>query len=202
MPRSPTRRRPSMRPENIRRRMNSRVFNVLAALVIAGLYWAWDTYSASDAITFSVSGEAVSAPAAAHLTESATHSTAAARTPDRDMPDPARVTTDADIDAVISARRSNVQIAFSADVLKTLADDNTGSRHQRFLVVTPAGNRVLVAHNIDLAPRVDGLAAGSRVTLSGEFEWNEKGGVLHWTHHDPAGRHPAGWIEYAGRRFQ
>ena len=52
------------------------------------------------------------------------------------------------------------------------------------------------------APRLDGLAVGDRVRVSGEYEWNAQGGLLHWTHHDPAGRHQAGYIEWKGRRYQ
>lgn len=94
------------------------------------------------------------------------------------------------------------QVEVSGEVVRTLADDREGSRHQRFIIETTTGQTLLVAHNIDLAPRLDGLRAGDSVRVHGEYEWNPQGGVMHWTHHDPRGVHPAGYIEWRGRRFQ
>ena len=39
-------------------------------------------------------------------------------------------------------------------------------------------------HNIDIVQRIDGLKAGDNVRFNGEYVWKEKGGVIHWTHHD------------------
>ena len=54
--------------------------------------------------------------------------------------------------------------------------------------------------------RVDGVAVavavGDTVEVFGEYEWNAQGGVMHWTHDDPQGTHPAGYIEWKGRRYQ
>lgn len=87
-------------------------------------------------------------------------------------------------------------------VERILADDNDGSPHQRFVIVTDSGLSLLIAHNMELAPRLDGLAAGERVSVFGEYEWNDKGGLIHWTHDDPQGDHQAGYIEWRGRRYQ
>jgi hypothetical protein len=87
-------------------------------------------------------------------------------------------------------------------VERNLSDDRDGSPHQRFIIVTNDGQSLLVAHNLDLAPRLDGLAPGDQVSLFGEYEWNEQGGVMHWTHDDPQGVHPAGYIDWQGRRYQ
>ena len=80
------------------------------------------------------------------------------------------------------------------EVVKILPEDTKGARHQRFLLKAAPGLVVLVAHNIDIASRIDGLAAGDRLLFCGEYIWNDKGGILHWTHHDPAGRQPGGWL--------
>jgi hypothetical protein len=99
-------------------------------------------------------------------------------------------------------RTSNVQVEGRGVVQRLLPDDNDGSRHQRFIVVLASGQTLLISHNIDLAPRVVGLRKGDVVAFSGEYEWNAKGGVIHWTHHDPSKRHPAGWIKHNGQLYQ
>jgi len=98
--------------------------------------------------------------------------------------------------------RSNFQAQVQAKVIKVLPDDNAGSRHQRFLVALASGLTLLVAHNIDLAEPVAGLKIGDEVELYGEYEWNDKGGVLHWTHRDPSRRHVDGWLKYDGKLYQ
>ncbi|GGO88111.1 hypothetical protein GCM10011348_42850 [Marinobacterium nitratireducens] len=99
-------------------------------------------------------------------------------------------------------QRSDLQVRGEGRVVKVLPDDLEGSRHQRFILELGSGQTLLVAHNIDLAPRIEGLRAGDRVEFYGEYEWNAKGGVLHWTHRDPRGRHPAGWLRHEGRTYQ
>ena len=99
-------------------------------------------------------------------------------------------------------QQSGIQVVGEGTVVKVLADDNDGSRHQRFILRLPSGQTVLVAHNIDLAPRIPALAAGDAVRFNGVYEWNSQGGVIHWTHHDPNGTHEAGWLEHDGETYQ
>ena len=97
--------------------------------------------------------------------------------------------------------RSDVILEDAGRIVKVLPDDNKGSRHQRFLV-DMGTNTILIAHNIDLAPRVDNIREGTQIRFKGEYEFNDKGGVVHWTHHDPGGRHEGGYLEYQGQRYQ
>lgn len=90
----------------------------------------------------------------------------------------------------------------SGVVSRILADDNDGSRHQRFILRLASGRTVLVAHNIDLARRIDEIQVGDKVAFNGEFESNERGGVIHWTHHDPAGYHEDGWLKHNGQTYE
>ncbi|MFC1518571.1 DUF3465 domain-containing protein, partial [Pseudomonadota bacterium] len=90
-------------------------------------------------------------------------------------------------------RQSDIQVKGSGKVIKILSDDNKGSRHQKFILKLSSGQTLLVAHNIDLAPRISSISNGDQIQFFGEYEWNSKGGVIHWTHHDPNGRHIGGW---------
>ena len=98
--------------------------------------------------------------------------------------------------------RSNVQLGGEGRVVRILPDDNKGSRHQKFLLELDSGHTLLVAHNIDLAPRVEDLREGEQLEFYGEYEWNQTGGVIHRTHHDPKGVHPGGWLKYQNRVYK
>ena len=98
--------------------------------------------------------------------------------------------------------QSNVQAQDSGIVVRILNDDNQGSRHQKFILRLSTGITILIAHNIDLAPRINLISKGDTVQFYGEYEWNKKGGVVHWTHKDPNGHHVDGWLKHKGKTYQ
>jgi hypothetical protein len=119
------------------------------------------------------------------------------------MPDPAP----REIPAAPTASRdagfvAGSQVKAAGIVDRLLEDDNDGSRHQRFILQLDSGRTLLIAHNIDVAPRIEGLRQGDRVEFSGEFEPNAQGGVIHWTHRDPLGEHENGWLKHDGQTYQ
>jgi hypothetical protein len=98
--------------------------------------------------------------------------------------------------------KSDVQVKGVGTVIRILSDDNKGSRHQKFILKLSTGQTILIAHNIDLAPRVNSISNGDQVKFYGEYEWNKKGGVVHWTHKDPNGYHVGGWLKHKGKTYQ
>jgi len=128
---------------------------------------------------------------------------AAVELPQQRAPEPRGEPGAADaIDSLWDERRSGAIVEASGLVSKLLPDDLEGARHQRFIVRLGTGRTVLVSHNIDLAPRVDALREGDTIVFRGQYEWNPRGGVVHWTHHDPGGRRPGGWLEHRGRTYR
>lgn len=109
------------------------------------------------------------------------------------------------IKQAFTAQQSKRQVKGCGTIIKALPDDNEGSRHQKILVeltgITPKQTLLLV-HNIDIAPRVSEVERGQTLSFYGEYIYNDKGGLVHWTHHDPAARHQGGWIESHGVRYE
>lgn len=94
-----------------------------------------------------------------------------------------------------------VEIIFSARVKKILPDDTKGLPHQRLLLAVENGSTVLLAHDIKYAPKVP-VQVGDMLVVKGEYIWNRKGGVVHWTHHSDTPRHEGGYIEFGGQRYE
>ncbi len=106
------------------------------------------------------------------------------------------------VNALFHAKISDVQVEDSGKVIKILPDDNHGSRHQKFLVKMATGQTLLFAHNIDLATRIADIQIGDAISFRGEYVYNPKGGIVHWTHRDPQGKHFGGWIKHNGHTYQ
>ena len=109
---------------------------------------------------------------------------------------------DSSVARAFEQHRKDVLVEDEGVVSRVLSDDTSGRTHQRFIVRLLSGQTVLIEHNTDLAPRVEGLGVGDSISFSGEYVWNDKGGLVHWTHDDPAGRHPSGWIKHNGRTYR
>ena len=109
---------------------------------------------------------------------------------------------DQQIASAFENRQSDIQVGGSGVVIRILPDDTKGSQHQKFILELSSGQTLLISHNIDLAPRINALREGDTIAFYGEYEWNSKGGVVHWTHHDPKGRHENGWFQHKGDIYQ
>lgn len=96
---------------------------------------------------------------------------------------------------------SRFWMSTEATVVQNLKDDTKGSQHQKFLIKLAPDITLLVAHNIDLSPRAP-VTKGDKIKIKGRYEWNNRGGVLHWTHHDPKGKKEGGWIYADGRYYK
>ena len=85
-------------------------------------------------------------------------------------------------------------------VVQLLSDDDGGDWHQRLIIDAGGKQTLLVAHNLDVADRVP-VSLGDRLSVRGIFEWNDLGGLVHWTHRDPMGIEDGGYIEHRNKLY-
>src|SRR6185295_3113062 len=83
----------------------------------------------------------------------------------------ASVADDSSLGRAFATHARNVQVEGEGTVTSVLPDDLDGERHQRFIVRLASRQTVMVAHNIDIAPRIDGLKEGDSVRFNGEYVW-------------------------------
>ena len=124
------------------------------------------------------------------------------KSPESNFPNSEISTSDRLLKDAFNNEESGLQVRGSGRVIRILPNDDEGSRHQEFIIKLGSGQTLLISHNIDIAPRINSLRKGDQIDFCGEYEWNDKGGVVHWTHHDPDGRHEDGWLKHDGRKYQ
>jgi hypothetical protein len=106
------------------------------------------------------------------------------------------------VERAFAEHLSGVQVTADGAVTRLLSDDTGPSgSHQRFIMqVKGSTQTLLIENNIDIGKRVP-VATGDEVIVHGEYVWNDQGGLIHFTHHDPAHTHDNGWIELRGLRY-
>jgi hypothetical protein len=82
--------------------------------------------------------------------------------------------------------RSELWLIVSARVTRDLSDAHGTYTHQRFIVACSGGFTLLIVNDISIGTRAP-ARVGDTVTVRGQYIWNEQGGLIHFTHHDPEG---------------
>ncbi|HKU80845.1 MAG TPA: DUF3465 domain-containing protein [Candidatus Tumulicola sp.] len=78
--------------------------------------------------------------------------------------------------------------------------NRTRCMHEAFDARSAAGP-VEIVDNVGIAPRCP-VRVGDRVEVRGEMVHDPgRKPIVHWTHHDPSQRHPAGFIRLHGRLY-
>ncbi len=104
------------------------------------------------------------------------------------------------MDAVAN-KRAGVTVQHWGTVTRVMPDEGAGSRLQKFIVMLENGHMLLFAHDTSVAPRAP-LAAGQRIEFRGRFDWNDVGGLVHRTHHDPQMVFEDGWLKHEGKVYR
>jgi hypothetical protein len=109
---------------------------------------------------------------------------------------------DAAIVADFQSHRSNVEVTADGTVVRLLPDrtSSTGTHEQFIIKLASQDLTVEIEHNFSIAARVP-VAEGDHVIVHGEYIWTAKGGLIHFTHHDPQGTHEGGYIVDNGKTY-
>ena len=114
----------------------------------------------------------------------------------------ATAASNADVERAFAEHRSGIEVTAQGTVTRVLSEATGPSgSHQRFIVrLGAASQTVLVENNVDIGKRVP-VAIGDEVVVHGEYVWNEQGGLIHFTHHDPRGTHEGGFVQLNGKMY-
>ena len=110
---------------------------------------------------------------------------------------------DAALCAAYTAGRSHVEVVADGTVTRIFGvQQGRVSPHEGFLFRLGSGCSVIVRveANTDFTGPIP-LTQGQHVTVKGEYEYYPLGGVIHWTHRDPRGRHEGGYVATGGRIY-
>jgi hypothetical protein len=102
-------------------------------------------------------------------------------------------------------QRSHVEVTASGSVAKVLGTRRGPSGvHTGFLLhlrgAAGRGLTVRVEDNVDLTGPIP-VHAGDDAEVRGEYIYDPRGGLIHYTHRDPRGNRPGGYVKLANRMY-
>jgi len=103
-----------------------------------------------------------------------------------------------------SSEKSHVEVVAQGTVTRTFGiRAGRVSPHEGFLMRLNSSCSLIVRveANTDFTGPIP-LRVGTTVAVKGEYEYYAGGGVIHWTHSDPRGRHQGGYILLDNRIYQ
>ncbi len=90
---------------------------------------------------------------------------------------------------------TDFHISVIGEVINVLPDDTIGIPHQRFILQLPGSDQtILVVHNLDFGKRLH-VGEHDIIRVTGEYVWNQHGGLIHLTHYDPYGTFEPGAVK-------
>ncbi len=94
---------------------------------------------------------------------------------------------------------SAVEVTANGSVARLLGNSSSRTGTHEGFVLRSNALMIQVQDNTTITGQIP-LSKGEAVTLQGQYECND--GVIHWTHHDPRGRHVSGFIEAGGKIYR
>ena len=103
------------------------------------------------------------------------------------------------------AQRSSVEVTASGSVARIFGTRlGRSGEHEGFLLHLrgPGGHglTVRVEDNVDITGPIP-LQTGDDVEVRGEYIFDPRGGIVHYTHHDPRGHHSSGYVKVRDRLY-
>jgi len=97
--------------------------------------------------------------------------------------------------------RTGVWVSGHGTVKQLVGDETVaGERHQRIVVDVGEVFDLIVRHSVEASERVP-VVQGDTIAFQGRYEFNGRGGVLGFTHHDPEEPGGGGWVRYQGNVY-
>jgi hypothetical protein len=105
------------------------------------------------------------------------------------------------VEKAFYAKQSDIMVEVDGEVVRTIRPMEGNEGHQEFQMRLPNGQLILVVHEHrsgEPAP----VTERDRVTVRGNYQWTELGGIIRGTHRDSSMQRRHGWIELEGKRYQ
>lgn len=97
-------------------------------------------------------------------------------------------------------KQSDLMVEVAGEVVRTVQPGEGNEGHQEFQMRLPNGQLLLVVRNTSDGSRIP-VEVNDMVTVRGEYQWSELGGIIHDAQRDYSLDRRHGWIELDGERY-